>query len=189
MNPFEYLYPEYFDRSGENVYLEVKLPDSIPGSLFLGQVPCRSQSREEFEKWLKIKGIDTVVCLLSDSDIRKRSPEYWELLQYKGKKWKYSQFPIIDLGIPSDREAYLKYAYSIAESLKNGNNILIHCFAGRGRTGCLGNVVLYVLNLSRDEAEEKIRDAGGHPESIEQRDLIQWCIDKIEQKSGKLKGL
>ena len=44
-------------------------------------------------------------------------------------------FPIGNLGVPEDKEAFLKLAEQTAEQLKRGDNVLVHCTDGVGRTG------------------------------------------------------
>ena len=184
---FDFLYPTNSHNNGLS-YSQVLLPDQISGTLFLGPVPCRYETKEMFDTWLIEKNISLVVCLLSDEDIRDRSPEYWYLIRKSGRKWEHRQFPIPDLGVPSDRDKYFHLACSVSRDLNNGRNTLIHCGAGIGRTGCLCMVVLRILGLSLKNAKTNTNSAGGCPENEVQWDLIRWCQQRISEGGCPEKG-
>ena len=80
-----------------------------------------------------------------------------------------------DYGVPQDREAFLEKARSVADGLRGGERVLVHCGAGVGRTGVFATCVLMALGLPRGEAERRVREAGSGPETEEQRMFLEWA--------------
>jgi protein-tyrosine phosphatase len=60
----------------------------------------------------------------------------------------------------------------VADDLRAGESVLLHCAAGIGRTGTAAACVLKSLGLTRDEALERVRAAGSDPQSAAQSGLI-----------------
>jgi protein-tyrosine phosphatase len=56
----------------------------------------------------------------------------------------------------------------------NGQNVLLHCAAGIGRTGTAAACVLKRLGLPVDEALQRVREAGSNPETAVQSGLVNW---------------
>ena len=82
-------------------------------------------------------------------------------------------FPIVDYGVPKEREAYRRLILQVVDSLRAGTNVLAHCGAGIGRTGTLAACVLVVLGVPVAEALETVHAAGSYPERPEQLDLVE----------------
>ena len=64
-------------------------------------------------------------------------------------------------------------ASEIAESLKTGQNVLVHCGAGIGRTGTFAVLVLMRLRLGLEEAMTFVKVAGSCPETSGQRGFLE----------------
>ncbi|MBC7341928.1 MAG: tyrosine-protein phosphatase [Clostridia bacterium] len=158
----------------------VTLPDFVDGKLFLSRMPGRFEPIAEAEKALVASGIQRIVCLASEDEIKRKAPEYWAAIQEGRFREAYSweQFPIPDFGVPEDRQGFLKLAHSIADGLKSGQSILIHCGAGIGRTGTLAMSALIALGMELDQASKTVHAAGSGPETGEQRSLVHWVNEE-----------
>jgi len=86
---------------------------------------------------------------------------------------------VADYGVPSDRQAFLEGARFVAESLRRGEKVLVHCGAGKGRTGMFAICVLMALGLAKEEAERKVKEAGSGPETPEQREFVDWVWQQL----------
>ena len=129
-------------------------------------------------------GIGRIVCLTPLSEIRDRSKQYYELITAGSLPWKFDQFPIPDFGVPRDWDSFLNLVYDTASNVRSGERILIHCYAGIGRTGTFAMVLLMALGMSRVDGAAAVRMAHAHPEGMDQQDLIDWCAEKIQKRTG-----
>jgi atypical dual specificity phosphatase len=145
-------------------------------------MPGRCEPFEEAQKEIQRQGITRVVCLTPEEEIRSKSPEYASALEGGAFSWIHIEFPIPDYGVPQDEEAFLNLVRSIAHQLQEGERVLIHCGAGHGRTGTVAICVLMALGLEKDEAEERVEDAGSAPETAEQRGLVEWVAKYLRRE-------
>ncbi|NIV11540.1 MAG: hypothetical protein GWN62_09730, partial [Aliifodinibius sp.] len=76
-------------------------------------------------------------------------------------------FPIVDFDTPDDMGALKDVLNDVVEKASEGENIAVHCFAGRGRTG------MFIALLTRI-----IREMGGK-EAI---DWVRQYFPAIETK-------
>jgi protein-tyrosine phosphatase len=156
----------------------VDLPPDVPGRLYLHSMPGRYEPYQATLDSARMKGITQVVCLTSLEEIAGKAPAYARALQRNDLPWQQRMFPIVDYGVPSDRDRFLELVNSIAVDLRNGENILLHCAAGIGRTGTVASCVLAALGLAPDEAAQRVDAAGSYAERPEQVELIQWVASQ-----------
>jgi len=152
----------------------VPLPPEVRGRLYLSAMPGRYGAWTRDQEALFGKGTDLIVALTSLDEIRRNSPEYAQAIESGRLPWKFEHFPILDFGAPADRAAFLGLARSVAASLQGGENVVIHCGAGIGRTGTLAICVLLVLGVELDEARQVVKEAGSGPERVTQNELLEW---------------
>ena len=166
------------DSTGVGLFRTVVLPRNVSGSLYLHSMPGRyeplSNSVSEIEK----NEIDIVVSLNSLDEIREKSPAYANAIDENSLPFNRLEFPIVDFGIPKDSVAFLNLAENLAGRLQSGENLLIHCGAGIGRTGTLATSVLIILGTDLNESLKAVRTAGSDPETEEQMDLVMWVADQ-----------
>lgn len=165
------------DSTSVGLFRSVVLPSDVSGSLYLHSMPGRynplSTSMSEIEE----KEIDIVVSLTSLEEIRQKSQEYANAINDKSLGFERMEFPIIDFGIPQDSIAFLNLVENLAGRLNSGENLLIHCGAGIGRTGTLASSILLSLGKDLNESLKIIKNAGSNPETNEQMDLVRWVAD------------
>jgi protein-tyrosine phosphatase len=160
------------------MFRSVTLPDDVRGRLYLHSMPGRYEPYQATLDAVRIKGITQVVCLTSLEEIAGKAPAYARALQRNNVPWQQRMFPIVDFGVPSDRARFLELVNSIAADLRDGDNILLHCAAGIGRTGTVASCVLVALGLAPDEAARCVEAAGSYAERPEQVELIQWVAQQ-----------
>ncbi len=156
------------------MFRHVRLPPEVRGTLYLHSMPGRHEPFDVARAAIVGSGIEQVVCLTPDEEIRERSPEYAAAIA-AGLPWRHVAVPVPDFGIPEDAESFRQVARSTAESLRRGANVLVHCAAGIGRTGTFAVAVLCQLGVALPHAHRLVREAGSSSESDAQR----WFLEKI----------
>lgn len=154
---------------------EVVLPDGVPGRLLLDGMPGRHEALPRTWTELTSHGVDTIICLAEPNEIAAASPAYAQALDRGTIPYEIVGHPIPDFGVPSDRGAFWSLAAAVADRLRAGDVLLLHCRAGIGRTGTLAVCILVALGLAADAAHQGVERAGSRPETTAQRDLIRWC--------------
>ena len=157
----------------------VQLPARVTGALSLHSMPGRHEPIEEVWQQIRADGVDLLVCLAGPDEIRVKSPAYATALAAKTVPCSVQSFAVADFGVPNDREAFWSMASDIADRLKAGGRVLIHCGAGIGRTGTLATCVLLALGDAYATAAQVVADAGSHPETAAQRELVSWCATRV----------
>ncbi len=165
------------DSTSVGLFRSVVLPSDVSGSLYLHSMPGRYNPLSTSMSEIENKGIDIVVSLTSLEEIRQKSQEYANAINDKSLGFERMEFPIIDFGIPQDSIAFLNLVENLAGRLNSGENLLIHCGAGIGRTGTLASSILLSLGKDLNESLKIIKNAGSNPETNEQMDLVRWVAD------------
>lgn len=150
---------------------KVELPE-VTGSLFLSHIPGRHETFPEARESISKLGIDKVVCLATQAEIRQESPEYFEAIQAGELPWVQVDFPIPDRGVPTDLSPLLRTVEDLVADLRNDRRVLVHCVAGVGRTGTVAMCVLIGIGLDPLEASVRLADAAAGPESDSQETLV-----------------
>jgi protein-tyrosine phosphatase len=91
-------------------------------------------------------------------------------------------FEIREGGVPTDREAFWALANDLADRLRSGEALLIHCAGGVGRTAMLAVSVLLALGEPFNEAENAVSRAGSIVETMPQIDMLSWCAAQVISK-------
>jgi protein-tyrosine phosphatase len=82
--------------------------------------------------------------------------------------------PMRNFGLPEDTTAFRRQVREIAQALRQGDAVLMHCAAGIGRTGSTAACVLKALGVGTDEALLRVLDAGSNPQNAQQSGLVEW---------------
>src|SRR5690606_31477739 len=161
---------------------EINLPPGVTGRLFRAPMPGRYDwDLRRAEREMDEQTIDLVVSLASMREIREISPRYARAIEDEALPWEMWDMPVPDGGIPADEEDFLDMARDIAEELRGGVHVLIHCNAGVGRTGMLAILVLVALGMSLPAAQQAVDAAGAGPESIPQETFVERMARVIRQ--------
>lgn len=145
-----------------------------PGRLALAARPRGGEwLPDELASW-KRTGIDSVLSLLTPEEQRDL-----DLLKEAGESQKqgliFSSFPIPDREVPASEAKFNVALQSANEALLRGENLLIHCRQGIGRTGLFAACLLIRSGMSPSAAVDSISAARGLPipETTQQRDWIE----------------
>jgi protein-tyrosine phosphatase len=86
----------------------------------------------------------------------------------------FVSFPTSDRGVPSSRQAVVMLTTRLADALRTGNNVAVHCRQGIGRSAVIAAATLISAGEDIDSALESIAHARGVavPETEEQRRWI-----------------
>lgn len=168
------------------MFRRVDLPAQVPGKLLLHSMPGRFEAIER--AWLQVKSeaVGAIVCLAEQYEIRLKSSAYAEALEVGTVPCSVLPFEIREGGLPEDRDGFWALANDVANRLKSGEAVLIHCAGGIGRTAMLAISVLLALGESMNEAETAVSRAGSTVETMPQIEMLSWCAAKMSSKEESL---
>ncbi|GAA1399004.1 tyrosine protein phosphatase [Catellatospora coxensis] len=134
---------------------------SAAGRLAVMPRPAGGESLADEVANLRRNGVDTVVSALT-------GPE-GDLLGLRGEEqavraagMRFVAFPIPDFGVP-DFTAYQELTARLADEVRAGRFVLVHCFGGIGRATVIAGGVLIRLGASAADAMAAIGAARGLP--------------------------
>lgn len=146
----------------------VPVPDlgsPIPGRLWLQSMPGRLESWPAFLDEARLRQLHLVVCLNPLEEVAQLSPSYHKAISEGRLPFRWQHLPMRDFGLGADPQAFRQGVEQIAHSLVLGEQVLLHCAAGIGRTGTVAACVLKSLGLPREAALSTVRAAGSNPQS------------------------
>lgn len=150
----------------------VSLPDAVPGSLWLASMPGRYESWSAFLAAARQVDLDRVVCLTPLYEIEGNSPSYLAAIQSGDLPFAWDHLPMRNHGIALQDTAFAALVQRTAERLRAGDDVMVHCAAGIGRTGTFAACLLKALGREASQALADVRAAGSNPESAAQAGLI-----------------
>lgn len=153
------------------MFRSVSLPADVPGTLYLHSMPGQREAFDAACNAITASHVARVVCLASLEEIREKSAEYAKAIG-SGLPFEQVSYPIPDYGVPPDTEEFAELASAVAAALRGGENVLVNCAAGIGRTGTFAAAVLMALGVPLDEAQWRVRSAGSGAETPGQRTFL-----------------
>ncbi len=155
--------------------------------LYLDAMPGRRTPIDNWITEIAENRIDVVVCLASEAEIQKKSPDYADLRENKrngggqvilpvgDRETVLKDFPIKDFSVPAadDVESFWILAAEIAHRLKEGFRVFVHCGAGIGRSGTFAVAVLMMMGKTVEDATQEITQVRSLPETEEQKALLE----------------
>jgi protein-tyrosine phosphatase len=157
------------------MFRRVDLPARVPGKLLLHSMPGRFEAIERVWHQLRSEAVTAIVCLTEKYEIRLKSSKYAEALEAGTVSCSVLPFEIREGGMPEDRDAFWALANELANRLRLGEAVLIHCAGGLGRTAMLAVTVLLALGEPMNEAESAVARAGSTVETMAQIEMLSWC--------------
>lgn len=144
----------------------------VPGRIWLSSMPGRFESWESFLSMARQAGITEIVCLTPRHEVSTVSPRYAQALEDHTLPFAWSQLPMRNLSVAEAAIGFDAGIAAMAARVRNGASVLLHCAAGIGRTGTAAVCLLKHLGVPGEVALQRVRDAGSHPETTLQSDLI-----------------
>lgn len=160
------------------MFRPVTLPEGVSGRLFLHSMPGRFESFQEARQQMAGSGIARIVCLSPFFEVERKAPEYAKALEQGSLPCALERFPVCDYGVPDDWEGFWLLVQRVAEVLRAGEHVLVHCAGGIGRTGMFAICVLMALGLRHDKAARTVHEAGSRPGDECQKRLVDWVAQK-----------
>lgn len=152
----------------------LRLPPEVPGQVWLGSMPGRFETWEQFRHEAVRTKLATVVCLAPRSEVAELAPEYHAEASRGTLPFRWMLVPMRNFGLPEDPAAFRRDIATLAQALRGGEVVMLHCAAGLGRTGTAAACLLKALGLEAGEALQRVRDAGSNPQNAEQSGLVHW---------------
>ena len=150
------------------------LPPDVPGQAWLGAMPGRFESWNTFRTDAERTRLSAVVCLAPRSEVAELAPEYHAALTRGDLPFRWVHIPMRNYGLPEDPAGFRRDIATLAQGLRGGDVVLLHCAAGLGRTGTAAACLLKALGVPADDALQRVRDAGSNPQNAEQSGLVHW---------------
>ena len=75
----------------------------------------------------------------------------------------FDRFAIRDHAVPDDPQDALRFAHHLYGCLESGEAVLLHCYAGIGRSGLMAILTLMVAGFAYEDAQRRATDARGLP--------------------------
>ncbi len=155
-------------------FRSVALPPDVPGRLWLASMPGRFEAWSAFESEAERSSLALVVCLTPRTELAELSPAYHAAVVGGRVPFRWLHLPMRNFGVPQDAAGVRHEVNGVADALRRGESVLLHCAAGMGRTGSAAACVLKALGLGTEEALQRVRDAGSNPQNAQQSGLVEW---------------
>jgi protein-tyrosine phosphatase len=137
-------------------------------------MPGRFEGWKAFEQEAQRTGLALVVCLTPRDEVAHLSSHYHAAVVAGRVPFRWLHVPMRNFGLPEDAAGFRQDIAAIADALRAGDAVLLHCAAGIGRTGTAAACVLKALGLPSGESLQRVRDAGSNPQNAEQSGLVNW---------------
>jgi protein-tyrosine phosphatase len=138
---------------------------------------------EEHLRELKEKGADVLVSMMQPEEAEALGLGEERALCEKVGITFYNH-PVPDHQTPTDRAATEAFARSLIAELERGRGVVIHCFAGIGRSATMAATVMILAGFSLEQSCLRLSNARNLrvPETISQ---IEWLMHVNRAPGGE----
>jgi len=143
------------------------------GRLLLASMPGRFEPWADFATDARAADVALVVCLTPIDEVAELSPTYAKLIGLGELPFRWLHLPMRNYGLPEDVPGFRAGIARVEEALRGGENVVLHCAAGIGRTGSAAACVLKCAGLDTAQALARVRAAGSNPENAVQSGLVE----------------
>lgn len=150
---------------------------AFPGMIGMSRFPgLRDRSLEEELALIRQSGATTLVTLNDARELRRAdASDLGEEAEYAGLVWHH--LPIRDFGVPglAFEAKWREVGPDLRARLRAGERIVIHCYAGLGRTGLLAARLLIELGEPPERAIRLVREV--RPRAIQTIEQEAYLLD------------
>lgn len=150
----------------------VALPEDVTGRLLLSAMPGRFDPLADFLRAAEQVGVTRMACLAEPDEVDRKAPDYAAARAAGTLPFPVINHPVRDYAAPADAAAFEGFIADLADALRGGETVVIHCAAGIGRTGLAAQRVIEALGLDAATAAACVRRAGAQPETAVQRRFL-----------------
>ena len=147
------------------LFRRVPLPVDVRGTLWLHSMPGRMEPWDRFLTDMRRARLSLVMCLNPLDEVAELSPEYHKAITLGRVPFRWLHLPMRDMGLATDAASFKDGVGQLTQALRLGDNALLHCAAGIGRTGTVAACVLKSLGLPSEQALHEIRLVGSNPQT------------------------
>lgn len=151
----------------------IHLPYGLTGEIYRSPMPfgafdLGATTLEEY----KAAGVDLIVMLTTPEEDLTRAGQSLEAL-YRKEGFQVIRLPIVDFDVPDNRSALDIALKETIDHARKGENIAVHCYAGRGRTGMFAALLARrILGLDGERAITWVRQFFPAIETEEQAHIV-----------------
>lgn len=149
------------------------LPAGVSGRVWLSAMPGRDEDWDDFLAHAARAGLSRIVCLTPLREIAARSPDYLLAIEQDRLPCAIEMLAMADYGVSDDALLFQQQVRGLAERLRGGESLLLHCAWGIGRTGTLAACLLKTLGLDTEAALARVQAAGSNPQSALQSGWVE----------------
>ena len=149
------------------------------GEIALSRMPGSVTSIEDDVAEIVALNCASVLTLAPHEElIRHGAHRLSSLLMNEGIEWHH--FPVVDYAtpLPSQDQAWSELSERLHYHLNNNRMILVHCYAGVGRSGMIALRLLVEQGANPKEALNQIRQV--RPGAVERPAQYEWAIANIK---------
>ncbi|MEO1649382.1 MAG: dual specificity protein phosphatase family protein [Pseudomonadota bacterium] len=145
------------------------IPDPAPGRLYVMPAP-RAGALDDWIEDLRTVGVTNVVSLVSDEEVDALGLRD-EVRVVDAADIDFTHCPVTDFQTPEADAArvFVSTVEKVADAMRAGHVVAVHCRAGIGRSGLLSACVLKALGADADAAIRRVTAARGHPSPENER--------------------
>lgn len=126
-------------------------------------------------------GANGILCLVEPHELKMNRVEDLPRLTMENGMW-FKQLPIIDMDIPDQafENAWAVEGERIRHALRIGERVIIHCYAGLGRTGMIAARLLVEMGMEPDDAIRAVRrDNRRRIQTKSQANFVRSCYSLV----------
>lgn len=150
------------------------------GTLSLMPAPPKGAALPAAVRTLAAAGVDVIVSLLPDAEQRMLDLAH-EPATVEACGLEFLSLPIPDFGAPDGPEMDVALG-ALAERLRGGDHVAIHCRGGIGRSSTVAAALLILLGVPTHRVWQRLRAARGVPVP-ETQAQVGWVLDLMGRVS------
>lgn len=151
--------------------------DNGSGYLAIMPHPSSGKALHSDIEYLAKSGIDTVISLLTDIEEKELNLSNEKAVVVK-HGMDFRSFSILDKRVPHDLPAFCELASDILHLMEKEHRVIVHCWAGIGRSGLLASAVLVLMGHDPKTVFDLVTTARGKP-IPETQEQTSWFVYKV----------